>query len=223
MSTIEINHKTGLLGGSFNPLHIGHLRLCVEMFEQAGLDRVQLVPAHIPPHKNIRNILPFDMRCTMIESAIEDFPGISVNRLEKERPGPSYTYDTLQTMISDNPGVQFFFIMGDNDLLTMPQWYKGREIAFLTDLIIAGREEGYERELDDFISGFWNVQKPAEGLWRIHQGKMIRFFSMPRLDVSSSMIRSRWMAGKSIQWLVPGQVMKFMDLYGDEIARVWGR
>ncbi len=213
--------RIGILGGSFNPLHIGHLRLCMEMLEQGELDNVQLVPAYSPPHKDLKNILPFNMRCAMIESAITDSAQVNINRLEKERPGPSYTFDTLQTLTSNNPDAHFFFIMGDNDLLTMPKWYRGREIAFISDLIIAGREGGNVKMLDEFISRFWDVQKQAEGLWLVNQGKKIRYFSVPRLDVSSSMIRSRWLAGKSIKWLVPDQVKKYLDLYEDETGKVW--
>jgi nicotinate-nucleotide adenylyltransferase len=215
--------KIGLVGGSFNPLHIGHLRLCVEILEQTGLELVQLVPAYIPPHKDIKNILPFDMRCAMIEGTIEGFPGISVNYLEKERSGPSYTFDTLQTLINDEPDRNFVFIMGDSDLLTMPKWYKGREIAFLSDLIIVNREGDDEKKLDDFISSFWEAQKSAQGVWQVIQGKKISFFSIPRIDVSSSMVRSRWLAGKNIQWLVSDQIKKYLDLYRDEVRAVWSK
>ena len=218
----SITSKTGLLGGSFNPLHIGHLRLCVEIMERTDLDTVQLVPAYVPPHKDISDILPFDMRCSMLGSAVENTPGISVNTLEKERSGPSYTFDTLKTLISDHPRNRFYFIMGDNDLLTLPKWYRGRDIALLCDLIIAGREGESLRELDDFITGFWNVRKADDGLWMVGGGKSIRHISMPRLDVSSSMIRSRWLAGKNIRWLVPDPVKDYLDLYREEIQRVWG-
>ncbi|MFP4128737.1 MAG: nicotinate-nicotinamide nucleotide adenylyltransferase, partial [Desulfonatronovibrio sp.] len=88
----------GLLGGSFNPLHIGHLRVCAEMLEQAGLDQVELVPTHIPPHKHIDYILPFDLRRAMLESSVKDYAKIRVNPLESKRSGPSYTYDTLQIL-----------------------------------------------------------------------------------------------------------------------------
>jgi nicotinate-nucleotide adenylyltransferase len=213
--------KIGLLGGSFNPLHVGHLRLCVEIMEKRSLDHVQLIPAHIPPHKDLKNILPFDIRCSMIESAIRDFPRIILNCLEKERPGPSYTYDTLQALIKDDSSSRFFFIMGSNDLLTMSKWYKGREIALLSDIIVAGREGLDVKTTDDFISGFWDVQKKAQGKWLVNQGKYIEYISIPRLDISSSVIRAGWLAGKSVDWLVPEGVKICLDLYRDEVQRIW--
>ncbi len=215
--------RTGLLGGSFNPLHIGHLRLCVEILEQTSLNRVQIVPAYIPPHKDIKTILPFETRSAMIEASIENFSGISVNYLEKERSGPSFTFDTLQTLTRENPDEQFVFIMGDSDLLSMPKWYKGREIGYLSDLIVVSREGDDGKTLDDFISSFWDAQKQAKGMWQINQGRQISYLSVPRIDVSSSMIRSRWLAGKSVQWLVPDQVKNYLDLNEDKISRFWGK
>ncbi|MFP4108806.1 MAG: nicotinate (nicotinamide) nucleotide adenylyltransferase [Desulfonatronovibrio sp.] len=211
----------GLLGGSFNPLHIGHLRVCAEMLEQAGLDHVELIPTHIPPHKDIKDILPFDLRLAMLESSVKDFAKIRVNPLESKRSGPSYTYDTLQILVRDNPEKSYFFIMGDRDLLTMPKWHMGREIALLSNLLVVGRQGEDDREVDDFISGFWDVETRSKDFWQIHQGKQIRYLSVPRIDISSSMLRSRWLSGKSIDWLVPPEVAKYLDMYKEEVMNVW--
>lgn len=212
---------TGLLGGSFNPLHIGHLRLCMEILEQTEVERIELIPAHIPPHKDLKNILPFDMRCAMMESAVADIPQITVNRLERERPGPSYTYDTLKHFVLEKPRSRVIFIMGHSDLLTIPEWYRGREIPFLADLIVAGREGGDEKSLDSFISRLWDVQKLNRGLWTTGGGRTIRYLSIPRIDVSSSMIRARWLAGRSIDWLVPQKVKRHLDMCTGEIKSIW--
>lgn len=211
----------GLLGGSFNPLHIGHLRVCTEMLEQAGLDHVELVPTHIPPHKGIEDILPFDFRCAMLEASVKNFEKIRVNPLESKRSGPSYTYDTLQILVRDNPETGYFFIMGDKDLLTMPKWHKGREIALLSNLLVVGRQGEDVQEVDDFIEGFWDIQKHSQGFWQIFQGKQIRYFTIPRIDISSSMLRSRWLAGKSIEWLVPEQAKRYLETYRDEVIKTW--
>lgn len=213
--------RIGLLGGSFNPLHNGHLRVCIEMLEQAGLDHVELIPTHIPPHKEIEDILPFDLRCSMLESSVKDFEKIRVNPLESRRSGPSYTYDTLQILVRDNPENSYFFIMGDRDLLTMPKWHQGREIALLSNLLVVGRQGEDDRAVDDFIAGFWDVQKQSKGFWQIYQGKQIRYLSVPRIDISSSMLRSRWLSGKSIDWLVPDQVKGYLDMYRDEVSNIW--
>jgi nicotinate-nucleotide adenylyltransferase len=213
--------KIGLLGGSFNPLHVGHLRLCIEVMERCSLDHVQFIPAYIPPHKDLKNILPFEMRCSMIESSIRGLSTISLNRMEKERPGPSYTYDTLQTLMDNDPCSRFFFIMGGNDLLTMTKWYKGREIGLLSDIIVAGREGQGLESADDFISGFWGAQRREHGQWLVPGGGHIQYISIPRLDISSSVIRTRWLAGKNVQWLVPEAARAYLELYADEVENIW--
>ncbi|RQD56950.1 MAG: nicotinate (nicotinamide) nucleotide adenylyltransferase [Desulfonatronovibrio sp. MSAO_Bac4] len=213
--------KIGLLGGSFNPLHIGHLRLCVEMLEQAGLDEVQLVPAYNPPHKNISNILPFEMRCSIIEQAIENSPGISLNRLEKKRTGPSYTYDMLSNFKMENPDSSPAFIMGDNDLLTMPHWYRGAEILRLSDLLIVGREGCGMDQVHDFILNFWPAHQKGKTSWSIEGGNDIRYFSVPRLDLSSSLVRSRWLESKCIDWLMPPSGVRILNHFFNEIESTW--
>jgi nicotinate-nucleotide adenylyltransferase len=127
----------------------------------------------------------------------------------------------LQALIKDDSSSRFFFIMGSNDLLTMSKWYKGREIALLSDIIVAGREGLDVKTTDDFISGFWDVQKKAQGKWLVNQGKYIEYISIPRLDISSSVIRAGWLAGKSVDWLVPEGVKICLDLYRDEVQRIW--
>lgn len=213
--------KVGLLGGSFNPLHIGHLRLCIEMLEQAELDEVQLVPAFMPPHKNISNILPFEMRCSIIEQAIENVPGVTLNRLEKERSGPSYTFDMLNSFMSENPDANPAFIMGDNDLLTIPKWYKGFEIPRICELLVVGREGCGMDQVNDFILNFWPSQRVGNMEWAIEKGKGVRYFSVPRLDLSSSLVRTRWLEGRSIHWLVPSSGVRILHHFSREVEQIW--
>ena len=215
--------KTGLLGGSFNPLHIGHLRLCMEMIEQAHIDQIELIPAHIPPHKEISDILPFEMRFAMLESAIADHADICVNPLEKKRPGPSYTWDTLESVVNQRPESQFCFIMGDCDLLTVPKWYRGRDIPQLCDIFVVGRTGAGKDRLSDFITDFWDAKRAGNDSWVVNQGRRIRYFSLPRIDISSSMIRSRWLEGRSIDWLVPAEVKKYLDSCRYEVENIWSK
>ncbi len=214
------NQNIGLLGGSFNPVHIGHLRLGLEMLEQAGLDRVQFVPAYIPPHKDSKRVLPFDMRRDMLESSIQGWSSLEVNCMEKNRPGPSYTLDTLESYVQEYPGQEPFFILGDGDLLTMPNWHRGREIPYLSNLLVIGRE-GEDAEIAEFISGFWESFQVQDYIWQVKKGREIRYLSVPRIDVSSSMIRARWLAGKSIDWLVPESVQKYLRARSGEVQGIW--
>ncbi len=104
--------KIGILGGSFNPVHNGHVRMAIEVLERLSLDRVELVPAKQPPHKQEGDILPFDLRLELVNQAIDGVPGLGSNPLEGEREGPSYTCDTLNCYRTEQPDSDFFFIVG---------------------------------------------------------------------------------------------------------------
>ncbi|WP_291320357.1 nicotinate (nicotinamide) nucleotide adenylyltransferase [Desulfonatronospira sp.] len=210
----------GLLGGSFNPVHIGHLRLCLEVLEQAGLDRVDLVPAYMPPHKDQAGILPFDLRLRMLQESIDGISGLEVNPLEQDRPGPSYTLDTLKAYVQEYPGYELNFILGDMDLFTLPQWHRGEEIARLSNLLVIGRQGGHS-QVGDFVSRFWKVEQESEKCWELETGRRISFYSVPRLEISSSMIRSRWLAGKSIDWLVPAEAESILANCSHEVSSIW--
>ena len=212
--------RIGLLGGSFNPVHIGHLRLCLEMLEQAGLDRVELVPAYIPPHKDPAGILPFGMRLRMLQESIDGVAGLEVNPLEQDRPGPSYTLDTLKAYRSEYPEYELNFILGDRDLFTLPKWHRGQEIARLSNLLVIGRQGGHS-QVGVFASRFWKVSQHKESCWELENGRRISFYSVPRLEISSSMIRSRWLAGQSIDWLVPFGVRDILTGSSGEVRTVW--
>ncbi|WP_291323305.1 nicotinate (nicotinamide) nucleotide adenylyltransferase [Desulfonatronospira sp.] len=212
--------RVGLLGGSFNPVHIGHLRLCLEMLEQAGLDRVELVPTYIPPHKAPEGILPFEMRVSMLQSCTWETSGLEVNLIERERPGPSYTLDTLKTYMHANPGHEINFILGDTDLFTLPKWHHGRDIACLSNLLVIGREGGQSR-VDAFIKEFLGASIQEGNSWLLENGRRISFYCIPRLDISSSMIRDRWLARKSIDWLVPATVKDILAGSSGKVRSVW--
>ena len=214
--------RIGLLGGSFNPVHIGHLRLCLEMLEQAGLDRVELVPAYIPPHKDPAGILPFEMRVRMLQSCIEGIGGLKINLMEQDRPGPSYTLDTLKTYMHANPGHEVNFILGDTDLFTLPKWHHGRDIAYLSNLLVIGREGG-QSGVEAFIREFLRISRQEGNCWELENGRRISFYCVPRLDISSSMIRSRWLDRKSIDWLVPSRVRDMLESSSGEVRSVWGK
>ena len=113
--------KIGILGGSFNPVHTGHVRMAVEALEQVGLDRVDLMPAKEPPHKGSEGLLPFAVRLEMVERAVEAIPGLGANPVEGDRPGPSFTCDTLTCFRTEQPQNDFYFILGASTFLELPK------------------------------------------------------------------------------------------------------
>ena len=199
--------NVGLLGGSFNPVHNGHLRLAVEALEQGGLDRVELVPAFIPPHKEDRIVQSFAFRSELIEASIAHMPGLVLNTMEGQRKGPSYTVDTLEMYRQMHPRHVPFFLIGCPDFVQLPQWYQWHRLIHLTHFIVVAREEGDEQILDRFIPDTWSEsEKKSEGSWLLPHQCRVQLLQTPILEISSSLIRDKMTRGKSIRYLVPEPV-----------------
>ena len=208
----------GLLGGSFNPVHNGHLRLAVEALEQVGLDRVELVPAFIPPHKERRSVPSFSFRCRLIEAAIDRMSGLALNSMEGQRSGPSYTVDTLTEYHRLHPQRRTHFIIGCPDFLQLPQWYRWERLSELTHFVVVARQEGDKQRLADFVVQTWpRAQKTAPCTWLLPSGCLVRCIHTPKLELSSSLIREKLAQGKCIRYLVPDPVWK--ELNGPETAQ----
>ena len=149
-----------LFGGSFNPPHVGHLRLAIEMAETLRplADSVELMPCAAPPHKVVSGLLPFDLRAAMVEACLDGLPGLSCNRMEAGRPGLSYTWDTLQACREETPERPLFFILGNPDYALLPHWHRGLELPELCQLVVVPRGEGSEK---NFLAGKHVARCPA--------------------------------------------------------------
>jgi nicotinate-nucleotide adenylyltransferase len=210
--------KVGLLGGSFNPVHNGHLRLAVEALEQAGLDRVELVPAYIPPHKEKEHVPSFSFRCRLIEAAIWRMPGLGLNRMEGERAGPSYTVDTLIQYHHMHPDREPFFVIGCPDFVQLTKWFRWRKLPELTHFIVVARERGDEELLDRFITATWPpARKHGQAVWGVPPKCRVQRIQAPKLELSSTLIRDKMAAGRSIRYLVPDPVWE--ELKGPDTAQ----
>jgi nicotinate-nucleotide adenylyltransferase len=131
--------RVGIFGGTFNPVHIGHLRAAIEVAEAVGLQAVEFVPAARPPHKVGNGLLDFDLRLELCRLAVEGLPGFSVNPLEARRDGPSYTCDTLTALGRSRPEDEFTFILGMGDLLCLGQRKNGYDLGRLAKLAVHAR------------------------------------------------------------------------------------
>jgi len=183
----------GILGGTFNPPHMGHLVMAQEALDQLDLDRVVLMPVAVPPHKEAREDPGADARVELCRLAVGDDDRLEVSTLEVDRGGASYTVDTLRTFHDLEPEHDLIFIVGGDMAQSLPAWREPEAILQLARLAVAERE-GVRRE---------DIARRLEPL---HAGDRVLFFDMPRIDVSSSAIRRRVAEGRPIRYLVPDAV-----------------
>ena len=187
--------RVGLLGGTFNPPHLGHLVCATQARAQLGLDRVLLVPVRLPPHKDVADEPGPEVRARMCELAVAGDPSLGVSRVELDREGPSYTVDTLRELHAHAPGDELTFIVGGDMAHSLPSWREPGAILELARLGVAGRE-GIERA--DVLERLAVLPEAA--------GR-IDFFDMPRLDISSTRLRRAVAAGQPVRYLVPEAVI----------------
>lgn len=185
--------RLGILGGTFNPPHVAHLVCAQEARFQLGLDVVLLVPAREPPHKAIPDDPGAETRLGLCVAAAEREPGVEVSRVELERPGPSFTVDTLRALREARPEDDLTLIVGADMARELPSWREPEEILRLARPAVAGRGDGSREEIAAVLEGL-GATAPVE------------FLEMPRLDISSSDIRARVRDGRPIRHLVPEAV-----------------
>jgi nicotinate-nucleotide adenylyltransferase len=192
--------RIGLLGGTFNPPHVGHLVCADQAIAQLDLDRVLLVPVHEPPHKAVEVDPGVEHRVELCARAVAQDERLAVSRVDADVPGPSFTVDTLRRLHDRSPGDQLTFIVGGDMALSLPTWREPEAILELAELGVAEREGVRRADIADRLSGLATER--------------VRFFDMPRLDVSSSLIRRLVASGRSIRYLVPDRVAGYIGEAG---------
>ena len=197
--------KTGILGGTFNPIHNGHLLLAETARDEFGLENVLFIPSGCSYMKNQSEILPGKLRSRMVSLAIADNPYFSMTNMEIEREGNSYTYETLAELRRVSPDTVFYYIIGADTLFTMETW-KHPELIFGQAVILAAVR-------DDF-----RQQELKSQILYLHQkyGADIRLLHAGNVQISSTIIRRKRKENQSIRYLVQEPVRKFIeenDLY----------
>jgi nicotinate-nucleotide adenylyltransferase len=198
--------RLGLLGGSFDPIHYGHLLLAECCREQCRLDRVYFLPTAVPPHKQGRALTPGPLRVEMIELAIAGHEGFVVSRYEVQRGGVNYTVDTLTHFHQqENPDAELFFLMGADMLYDLPNWRDARRVCQLATPVVVSRAGA---EPVDFggLAGIASPERVEQ--FRGHQ------VEMPQIGISSTQVRQRVAAGQSIRYRVPRAVEIFIATHG---------
>lgn len=193
--------KIGLFGGSFNPIHNGHLGLAGAATRQFGLEQVLFVPCRVPPHKPSPLLAPAIHRMEMCRIATQGVPGFMVSDIEQQLPEPSYTLDTLTELRRRHPGNEWFLIIGADMLLTFQKWHRWQEFAGLATLLAAARELGQRqalehkaRELADF-------------------GLKAQVFDLEVIELSSTVLRGMIAQGESTEGLLPAGVREYIDAH----------
>ena len=189
--------RVGLLGGTFNPPHIGHLVCATQALAALELDRVLLVPVHEPPHKELHDDPGLEHRLELCRRAVAGEDRLDVSLVEAEIPGPSYTVDTLSRLHERCPGDHLTFIVGGDMAFSLPNWREPEAILELAELGVAEREEIRRADILERLAAL--------------RTDNVRFFDMPRLDISSSQIRRMVAAGRPIRYLVPDRVADYIE------------
>jgi nicotinate-nucleotide adenylyltransferase len=194
----------GILGGTFNPPHVGHLICAQEAVVQLELDTVVWMPAGVPPHREVEDDPGPEARYEMCELTIAGDERFSMSRLEIDRAGPSYMADTLRELRAASPDDELFLLLGGDQAASLRSWHEPEEVLSLATIAVVERSGWPRPAIGVTLSGLRGAER-------------LRFFEMPRIDISSSMIRRRAREGKPIRYLVTDKVANYIgaqSLYG---------
>ncbi|VAW63837.1 Nicotinate-nucleotide adenylyltransferase, partial [hydrothermal vent metagenome] len=199
----------GVFGGTFDPIHYGHLRPALDVLHQAGLDEVRFIPNRAPPHRDAP-FLSDQLRAELVQLAIEDTPGFVLDKRELLRSGPSYMVDTLQSLKSEFPADTLCLIMGMDAFNGFEKWHRWQAIPALCHLIVTTRPgAGCATDYNAALAGFASAgdssahfSRDARCLQR-RSGGQILLQLVTQLDISASSIRQSLLSGQSIQYLLP--------------------
>jgi nicotinate-nucleotide adenylyltransferase len=180
--------RVGLFGGSFDPVHHGHLIVAQALLEQLGLDQLRFVPAREQPFKRGTHAASAEHRCRMVALAIEGEPRFQLEPIELERPGPSYTVDTLRALTTREPGVEFTLLVGSDAVQDLDKWHQAPELAKLARIVAFGR------------SGSPVIPSPL----------VSATVTVPELEISATDLRMRLKSGRSIRYRVPEPVVQYI-------------
>jgi nicotinate-nucleotide adenylyltransferase len=193
--------RLGILGGTFNPPHLGHLICAQEAYLQLQLNRVVLIPARIPPHKPVEDEPGPRHRLELCRLAVQGDERFEVSDLEMAREGPSFTVDTLEVLQSKAPDSELFLIVGGDVAAGLPQWREPERVLSFATVAVA-RRRGTSRDSVD------------RALQSIRGGERAEFFRMPRIGISSTMVRNRARTGQPIKYIVPDAVAHYIEEHG---------
>ncbi|QIL46382.1 nicotinate-nucleotide adenylyltransferase [Vagococcus coleopterorum] len=195
--TTELNKRkrVGILGGSFNPIHYGHLVMADQVKHELALDECYLMPTYTPPHIDKKTTLSSDLRLDMLELAVAGQDSLKIETCELDRGGVSYTYDTMAELVEKNSNTDYFFIIGGDMVDYLPKWYRLEDLLELVTLVA--------------------VKRPGYGESSSYP---VTWVEAPLMSISSSLIRNHISEGKSVNYFLPENVLNYIQdkgLYQD--------
>jgi len=188
--------RLGVFGGSFNPVHLGHLLAADDVRRQLRLDRVLFIPASHPPHKH-GPLTPYRHRLGMTRLAIQAEPGFELCRIEENRPGPSYTVDTLRELQSLYRGASLYLIVGSDQYRDVAAWHRPELLTDLAWVVVMSRP---------------GVEQPPR--FAGHNPKRVLFRAIIPVGISAAAIRARLAKGRSVQYMLPVRVTEYVQRHG---------
>ncbi|MFW2404964.1 MAG: nicotinate-nucleotide adenylyltransferase [Gammaproteobacteria bacterium] len=203
----------GILGGTFDPVHYGHLRTAMELRQCLGFEEVRFVPCRIPPHDKAP-VASVDQRLAMLAAAVQDTPGFVVDERELHREGPSYSVDTLTSMRQDFPECPLSLIVGMDAFAGLTSWHRWEELLNLAHIVVAHRP-GAAPPRDDALQALLDRRRscdPAD-LGRASFGRIL-LHSVTQLDISSSAIRDGILRRENQRFLLPDRVVELIESSG---------
>ncbi|MFO7637852.1 MAG: nicotinate-nucleotide adenylyltransferase [bacterium] len=189
--------RTGVFGGSFNPLHLGHLLVAEDVRRRCRLDRVLFLAGPRPPHKPARALAPWPRRQAMLRLGLTDWPQLELTTIEERLAGPAYTVDALAALRRDRPGESLYLLLGADQYRTMAGWHEPTRLTELTRLVVMSRPGS-----------------PRPRLFPGHPARRVRFIPVIEVDLAGSDIRARLARGQSIRYMLPTSVQRYLRRHG---------
>lgn len=199
--------KIGIMGGTFNPIHNGHLMLAQRSYQQYELDQVLVIPNKLPAYKDTDELLDAEQRSAMVRLAIQPYPYMKASDMELRRTGVTHTVDTLRELRSHDPEDRFYFILGADSLVHFEEWYQYREILKLAGILCAGRDGLSCEALDPVREKLIKQVPEAE----------IKYLDAPMMNISSTDIREKITQEETVRDWLPEAVYRYIienHLYG---------
>ncbi len=205
--------KIGLFGGTFNPIHLGHLRSAEEVCAAFALDRIYFIPSASPPHKHETDIAPAQHRYNMVELAVADNPAFRASRIELDRAGPSFSVDTIRAFQQSGTFTSLAFLIGMDAFCEIESWKAYLEIPRLCDLIVTSRPGVPTPSIDQFLpvalrSAFW--YDPAKQRYQHESGHTLTLYTLNGLPISASAIRDNTRVGRPTHCQLPPVVADYI-------------
>jgi nicotinate-nucleotide adenylyltransferase len=203
--------RIGILGGTFDPVHFGHLRPALDVAEQLNLDHIRLIPCSVPPHRTQPQATA-QQRLTMLQLAIKNNPRFIVDDCELQREGPSYTVDTLKTLRDEFPDTALYLILGTDAFLGLQSWHQWSQIIELAHIVVMQRPdekldipEEFKQWYQQHLAKENNQTELAGSIWPVN---------VMQLAISATFIRQQITTGASPQFLLPDSVISLIEMLG---------